>query len=980
MRFIVAAILLALGIAGCVSSPDVPEWRGKASGTAYLGDDVLWRPREWLIFNMLDDKGTGFKLKFTVRDMNTYVHAPAPVLFRVVAPDGRIVAGKFLEDDGITGGNFKYQDGIYDPFADFRYRQWHRVNSPEGMPANKKRSPYLSHPEKLPFRTAELSVPAAGKGLYRVLVVGRWDHWISITPNRPIMTGVHPGAGPLYVHGTILDKSFFYVPKSAEDIGLATTEEVVPYQCKMTLKNSSGKIIKAVEASGFCTFMSLTPEKGQVYELDLSNGNSGVCLHGKGFPLVMCPDVETARRIHGGAEADGKGRLTFHECIRSLNRWCDSLTKKDLEVDVKLTKPQKKIVLKGKFHIGSIKIKLGDVAKIIAAQNIDQASKDFGQVKKIVRGRDNIDYLALAAGEDNPDNPYYGNPALIRRVLLGKMSRIRKFDASFRFEAMDDNFKKTDKLENYFQTPTRSNWYGLGLDSKFASAMLLIDKVSSKGLPAKVISAYKQSLRLWAMGRINMHVGEVANQWGWNYFQVMSIAELLKDKELELALKRNAKLVSTPNLYGRLNPDETPFDRKTGRLDTDCGLTSSGYMPEQMGFDGEYSCEQTMLWGKIWAKTQQQCIVDWFNKFNQLKTYVTISKTEDAPKVTFSQTCSPTDLNFRTRYMTHKNHQPKEMVGQVEFLDLWFPKKGVKSAEPWPFLKTKPFTKVIDNKYFFINTSRYYAILYGGPRLPLWADWSAATFTGDSVNFDGYSGPGYGGWGIGANKPGGISAIYVKGCGPISLGQNNTVMDSNTVWGKAFKPLYKAWRKQDVDPTVFASCYARSEVEFNAEQHKYVITELIPYVPLAVRRVMKFNDNEISVEVEIKALEDFKGKALNYSIPFFADKREVTLTGDKISTKVNLKPVNTPTRPRYPNAKLEHSRMGRKLYNASILSVTSKNGHGAEYIFDKSYDFRILQPFRYRSVAPAGGSFIMLLPKTLKKDETVKFSYIVKIK
>lgn len=23
---------------------EVPEWRGKAPGTAYLGDDVLWRP------------------------------------------------------------------------------------------------------------------------------------------------------------------------------------------------------------------------------------------------------------------------------------------------------------------------------------------------------------------------------------------------------------------------------------------------------------------------------------------------------------------------------------------------------------------------------------------------------------------------------------------------------------------------------------------------------------------------------------------------------------------------------------------------------------------------------------------------------------------------------------------------------------------------------------------------------------------------
>lgn len=109
---------------------EAPRWRGKAPGTAYLGDDVLWRPRENLIFHMMDQQGSGFKLRFTVRDLNTYVHAPAPVFFQVVGPDDRILARAFLEDDGVTGGDFARQDGHYDPYADFRYRQFHRANSP----------------------------------------------------------------------------------------------------------------------------------------------------------------------------------------------------------------------------------------------------------------------------------------------------------------------------------------------------------------------------------------------------------------------------------------------------------------------------------------------------------------------------------------------------------------------------------------------------------------------------------------------------------------------------------------------------------------------------------------------------------------------------------------------------------------------------------------------------------------------------------
>ncbi len=143
MKRLSLSLLAAIALTGCMSTDSTP----KKPGTEYLGADVLWRPREWLIFNMLNEQGKGFDLTFTVRDMNTYVQAPAPVFFFVIGPDSRILVRQFLEDDGITGGDFKHQDGIYDPFADFRYRQWHRANSPGGMPAHKTRSPYLEHPK-----------------------------------------------------------------------------------------------------------------------------------------------------------------------------------------------------------------------------------------------------------------------------------------------------------------------------------------------------------------------------------------------------------------------------------------------------------------------------------------------------------------------------------------------------------------------------------------------------------------------------------------------------------------------------------------------------------------------------------------------------------------------------------------------------------------------------------------------------------------
>jgi hypothetical protein len=966
-------------LAGCASMNQTTTVN-QQPGTAFLGDDVLWRPREALAFHMLDELGTGFELKFTVRDMNTYVHAPAPVSFLVEAPDGSIVATSFLEDDGITGGNFKYQDGIYDPFADFRYRQYHRANSPHGRPPEKLRNPYLTNPEKLPARVVRLHVPASGKGLYRVSVCGRWDHWISVAPNRPLMTGVHPGGGPLYVHGLTLSKSFFYVPKVAQDIGLAITEEIEPYNWRLALKTESGQPLKQAKAQGFMTFMNLTPKTDAVYQLEVAGDTTGACLHAKGFPMVLCPDAATARKIHGGMDVDSRGRYSYHAGIRTLDQWSDSLSKSDLEVAVTLSAAQQETSFDEKHGHSRYKFKLSDVAQALDEQAIDPKAKDFGLLKGKVGHVKMTDLLAFVAGFKNDKNPYYGNRAVIRRVLLANMAQLRKLDPAFRFETPDLAFKMPAEVKHFFDLPGRSNWYGLGGDANHVESLLALKDVADKALPQAVLDAWKQTFRLWAYGRLNMHVGEVSNQWGYNFNNILKIYQAMGDAELEKAIRRHAGLVSTPNLYGRLNPDETPFDRKKGRLDTDCGLTPAGYMPEQMGFDGEYTCEQTMLWGRIWQHTGQQGIVDWFSKFNTLKTYLTLSKTGQAPEVCFSQTCSPTDLNFRTRYMTHKNHQPKEMVGLVDYLDLWFPQKGVAPAKPWPFLEKERFTKVVDDKYFFLKTPAYYAILFGGPRLPIWANWSAsAGLVGDSLNFDGFDGSGYGSWGSSACKPGAISALYVKDCGPVLLGQNHTVMDSNTVWGKATQPLFKAWR-DDVDPTEFASCYAQPEVSFNRETQTYRIAEAVPFVPLSVERTIRFKDRTIEVDVDVTAREDFTCRELNYSIPFFADKRLVTAVSAKGAAEIKIPAaVSTPSRPRRPDAALEKSRWNLDSFPARSISVKAANGAGITYEFDQERTIKPLRPFRYRAVAAAGGSFILPLPKSLKAGEHHRLSYTITI-
>lgn len=972
----ISAVLLSA--AGCLSpeKTTVPEWRGKTAGTAYLGDDVLWRPRENLLFHMKDGLGTGFNLRFTVRDMNTYVHAPAPVYFQVAGPDDRILVSKRLEDDGITGGSFEHQDGIYDPFADFRYRQYHRANSPGGMPPEKTRSPYLRNPEKLPFRVVNLKVPAGGKGLYRVLVTGRWDHFISMTPDRPIPTAVHPGAGSLTAVGKTLEKSWFHVPENAKDIVISVTEEELPYSAGITIRDESGKVLESVTAKGFCTFvMPKTIRKGAVYQLELSNTKPGTSLHGRGFPFVFAPDAATAKAIHGGLEIDGKGRSSLHHFTRVFNRWSDGLKKSDLEV--KVSPPAEK----KQFAQQKTNFTLQQVETALKMQNLNPESPEFGRLDgRFQRGPRYIDVLVAAAACSDPANPYCGNRALVNRCLLAAARLMNVMSPGYRFgDGLDMPFARPDAVKEFWDVSTRSNWYGLGLDPWHVSVPVGLDDLVRQ-FPPEVLASWKQAYRLWASGRRNMHVGEVSNQWGYNMRSVVHIYNWLGDEDLKEEIQRNQRLVATPNLYGRIEPDRTAFDRRLGRLDTDAGLTDAGYMPEQFGFDGEYTCEQTWLWGDIWKQFPSDYTVRWFDQFNILKTHLTMLKRDGKEQNfnTFSHTCSPTDLNFRTRYMTHKNGQPAEMIGRVTYLDLWKGKKGTVPAKPWPCLEPGDFIRNIAHKYLFVKSGRTYSILYTGPRLQPWCDWSAIVLRGsNSLDFDGPAAMGYGGYDR-ATKPGALSGVYIQGYGAAILGQNHTAGDSNTVWGRAAAPLFNVWRKADVNPDVFASCYAQPEISFDEKEKRYTITEKIPRVPLTVTRILLFDGEKIHVQGRITALADFEGRELNHSIPFAADDKTVSVSAAGKTAPLHVpKAIETPTRPSAPTRSIEDRRRNNPPFKADRITVKDRNGSTMRITFDKVYDFRLLTPFRYRAVASSGGSFVMTFPAKLKKGESVPFRYTI---
>ena len=888
---------------GAIAGAAIPEWRGVAPGTAWLGPDVLWRPREWLVFHLQDEEGGGFRLDLTARDMNTYQQGERPLLVWVIGPDDRTLVRVTLPDDGVISGADAHRDGIYDPYADFRYREWHRVHSPGGRPPGKERSSYLTRPQDLPARELHVEVPDAGAGLYRAVVIASWDHWISLTPDRPLATGVHPGPGPLYVHGDrFASGAYLWIPETTGHLGVSVTEETQPFASALALRDESGALVAERRARTFQTYvLDEAPETGSVYELRVTAPAPGVCLHILGVPPVLCPDAETARRLHGGLQIDASGRHSFHHHQRVLDRWADDL---------------------------------------------DAATRADSTVA----------------------------------VVLDALDALRRLSPFFWYNTRDVSYRAAYREDSPFTAPTRSGWYGLGLDSR--AALALREPMAAGTLPDSVVAAWQTALSLWAGGHWRMHSGETSNQWTYTLNQMRQVLEVTRDPALAEVIRRDVVRLTTTGSLGRLEPDGDPDW-------IDLGRTPAGYMAEQMGWDGQYGVEQVSNLGKVWRVLPEPSVVDWWNDFYWLKTHITLPKRGVHTTETFNETVSPTDFNFRTRYYTHKTGLPSEAGDAVVFGDLWKPAEGMPPARPWPQLEDGSFVRSVADVFHFVKTSRYYAVVYSGPRLRSWAQFTraiveqddgdgAAVGRGGHARLAGYGGPGYGGFERKTTKVGAFSAVWVPGTGATLLAQNHNVMDAHTVWGRRHTPITPVWAEGAVDPTVVCSGFAQPEARFDAEARVYDLREELRYAPLVVERRVHFAEDRITIDLKLEATAALDLGELYLAFPYVADDREVRrFDADLEEMDAFEIPASRLTHMRNPDREHERRRFEHPPVRARAIDFAGAGGAGTTVLFEREWELMQAAPVRYREIASATGSLNLPLPTQMAAGETHSVRYVI---
>lgn len=329
MLRLTATLLVLTGIAGIALSEE----------TYRLYDGVT------LFVN--NNEGRDFAIHLGVRDANLFEHGPREVLFKVYDPQGRTLVRKIIPDDGITRPLFVL------PVAAWDHEAWfHSYAQEKG--AALLRCSALSDPERLkaiPMRQFSFKVPGAKKGVYRVLLVGATDHYVSVRlePSLPYAVCGHPDW--LYSRREQWRKAFLYVPRGSVGLHVALAEYDQPRQRRITIRSPQGQEL-AVSPGGQIFWKQQVdfdrPGQwdDQLLTAEVSPGSNDFLLlvkfrlaknpgiHYRGelvVPAVFASDEATARAAQAGAIYHD-GEVFWHGFQVRFHEWLKQLRPEDFEV------------------------------------------------------------------------------------------------------------------------------------------------------------------------------------------------------------------------------------------------------------------------------------------------------------------------------------------------------------------------------------------------------------------------------------------------------------------------------------------------------------------------------------------------------------------------------------------------------------------------------------------------------------------------
>lgn len=298
-----------------------------AAEVSVVRGEQFYRLHEGLTAYVNNPQGTDFTVNLDVRDLNLFASGPREVLFKVYDPDGRPVVREVIPDDGVASANFPDRIGGWD-----HELQYYANLQAKGTVPTIRFSAW-SDPKRLATivkRSFERKIAGGKKGVYRIVLAGVPDHYVTLDLQPALKYGVVGHPTFMHGHGDLLKKSFIYVPKGTSGIFFAAAEPDLPRSRRFKITGPDGVVLFDGEATGGYTasindkwqeasidFPATGEYQGKLLTMEVSSGPGDYLVKvtlqqakqdafkdyvGMGSLAVYSPDEETARAIQGGTQ------------------------------------------------------------------------------------------------------------------------------------------------------------------------------------------------------------------------------------------------------------------------------------------------------------------------------------------------------------------------------------------------------------------------------------------------------------------------------------------------------------------------------------------------------------------------------------------------------------------------------------------------------------------------------------------------------
>ena len=332
-----------------------------ATAGALTANAATYRLYQGVDLYVNNPSGKAFDVTLQVRDLNLFSEGPREILFKVYDPGGATPVREIIPDDGVDGKGFLPRLGGWDHEMWYYTLCYSRGSKPM-FPWSTYSDPQLL--ATMPSRTFTRKIPRGRKGVYRIMLIGTRDHYVTVTLDPEFKIAAGGNHSWLHAHGDEYPKSYIYVPKGSTSLHLAFMEIDPPQTRHFKLTGPESKVLfDGTVEPGFQDATIKFPENGEYGDklmvLEVSDGPGDYMFHGNfsftyqqlkradGRPqvgachAVLAPDKETAEAVRGGAIYHD-GEIFWHPFQVRFHDWLKTLNPEDLVVygkDGKETKP-----------------------------------------------------------------------------------------------------------------------------------------------------------------------------------------------------------------------------------------------------------------------------------------------------------------------------------------------------------------------------------------------------------------------------------------------------------------------------------------------------------------------------------------------------------------------------------------------------------------------------------------------------------------